>query len=154
MVVAGGDDEQRVDPAPQQAPHELALALGVLLAGARDEHVPVSVRGVLHRAGDRRVERVGDVLDDEAQRAGSAMAQGASEVVAGEAQERDGGLDASGGVGAHAGLLVHDARNGLQAHARRACDVSHRCPRGHPAPLLDPVVRFSDNVVSTGAARL
>jgi hypothetical protein len=66
MVVAGGNDEQRVDPAPQQAPHELALALGVLLAGARDEHVPVSVRGVLHRPDDRRVERVGDVLDDEA----------------------------------------------------------------------------------------
>ena len=68
MVVAGGDDEQGVDRAPQQAQDELALALGVLLAGAGDEDVAARVGDVLDGARDRRVERVGDVLDDEPER--------------------------------------------------------------------------------------
>jgi hypothetical protein len=91
--------------------------------------VPARVRGVLDRAGDRRVERVGDVLDDQAERAGAAMAQAAGEIVAGEAQPGDGRPHALGRVGPHAGLAVDHAGHRLEAHACGARDVAHRRPR-------------------------
>ena len=71
------------------AEDQLALALGVLLARAGDEDVAASVRGVLDRARDRRVERVGDVLDDQPERVGAPVAQRAGDVVAREPQPRD-----------------------------------------------------------------
>src|SRR6266508_1684187 len=49
VVVAGGDDQQRIDRPAQQAQDELALALGVLLARAGDEDVAASSGGVLDR---------------------------------------------------------------------------------------------------------
>ena len=77
-------------------------------------------RGVLDRLRDRRVERVGDVLDDQAERAGAPVAQRAREVVAGEAQRRDRASTRAAVAGAHAGLAVDDARDRLQADARAA----------------------------------
>jgi hypothetical protein len=70
MVASRGDDQQRVDRSAQQPEDQLTLPLGVLLARAGDEDVAASVRGVLDRARDRGVERVGDVLDDQPERVG------------------------------------------------------------------------------------
>ena len=128
VVVAGGDDEQRVDRAPQQPQDQLALALGVLLARAGDEDVAAGVRGVLDRPRDGRVERVGDVLDHEPERVGAPVAQRARDVVACEAELRDGRLDARRRRRPHAVLAVDDARDRLQADARAARDVAHRGP--------------------------
>jgi hypothetical protein len=86
------------------------------------------VGDVLGGARDRRVERVGDVLDDEADGAGAPVAQAAGEVVAGEAEVGDRRLHAGGGVGAHPRLAVDDARDRLEADARRAGDVAHGRP--------------------------
>ena len=51
-VAAGRDDQQGVDRAAQEPQDEPALALGILVARARDEDVAVGVGGVLDRAGD------------------------------------------------------------------------------------------------------
>src|SRR5215217_6218398 len=88
------------------------------------------VRGVLHGSRDRGVEGVRHVLDDQPERARPAAAQAAGEVVAGEAQPPDGGVHASGRVGADAPLAVHDPRHGLDADTCGAGDVSHGWP-GH-----------------------
>ena len=89
VVGAGGHDQQRVDAAPQQRADQLALALGVLERGGGDEQEPALARDGLDGLGDRRVERVGDVLDHEPERrGGAALAQRAREVVALEARAR------------------------------------------------------------------
>ena len=75
VVVAGRDDQQRVDPAAQQPQHERALARRVLLAGPDQQRVAAVVRLLLDRAGDRGVERVREVLDHQADRARPAVAQ-------------------------------------------------------------------------------
>ena len=98
VLARGGHQQQRVDPAAQQRVHQLALALGVLLARGGDQQVAALARGGLDRLGDRRVERVGDVLDDQAEGGGGhALAERAGEVVALEAELVDGVADAGGG---------------------------------------------------------
>ena len=72
VVRARRDDQQRVDPAAQQRTGQFALALGVLAGGGGDEEEAAVACGRLDGLGDRGVERVGDVLDDEAQRRGAA----------------------------------------------------------------------------------
>ena len=128
VVGAGRDDEERVDRAAQEAADELLLALGVLLAAARDDDVAAGVRGVLDRARDRRVEGVRDVLDHEPDRPGAAVAEAACDVVAREAEAGDRRLDARRRVGVHARLAVHDARDRLETDARGARDVAHGRP--------------------------
>ena len=148
VVARGGDEQQGVDTAAQQRLHELALALGVLLARRRDQQVAALASGRLDRLRDRRVERVGDVLDDEAERGGgAALAQRAREVVALEAELVDRVAHPRGGRHGDAGLLVDDAGDRLQAHAGPHGDVAHGGPRGaqdgHRARTT-----LSDNVVS------
>jgi hypothetical protein len=135
VLRAGRHDQQRVDQSPQQAQGQLALARRVLLARSGDEDVAARVGSVLDGARDRRVEGVGDVLDDEPQGSGAAPPQAAGEVVAGEAEATDGRVHARCRVGAHAALAVHHARHRLDAHTRGAGDVSHGWP-GHVCSRL------------------
>ena len=84
------------------------------------------------------VERVGDVLDHEAERrGGAALAQRAREVVALEAELGDRLGDALGGRGRHPGLRVDHARDRLQAHARLSRHVSHRGSRDNVVIMRD-----------------
>ena len=52
MVGARGHDQERVDAAPQQRAHELALALGVLERGRRDEQEAALAGDRLDGLGD------------------------------------------------------------------------------------------------------
>ena len=89
VVLAGRDHQDRVDRAAQEAQDQLLLARRVLAAGAGQQQVALGVGELLDRAGELRVERVGDVLDHEAERAGAAVAQAARQLVAGEAERLD-----------------------------------------------------------------
>src|SRR5215217_4327413 len=105
MVGPGGHDQQRVDAAAQQRAGQLALALGVLTGGGGDEQEAAVAGGRLDGLGDRRVERVRDVLDDEPERGGgAALAQRPGQVVALEAELPDRLDDARRGRGRDAGL--------------------------------------------------
>ena len=68
MVGAGRDDDDAVDAARAQRADQLLLAAAVLVAAAgEDEHAALA-RAVLDGAVQRRHERVGDVLEHEADR--------------------------------------------------------------------------------------
>ena len=84
VVVAGRDDQQRVDRA-EHAQHQRALARQVLLAGADQQRVPARVGDLLDGVRDRRVERVGEILDHEADGAGAPAPQARRDLVAAEA---------------------------------------------------------------------
>src|SRR5262249_50367925 len=75
----------------------------------------------------------GDVLDDQAEAAGALpAAQRTRDVVAAEAERRDGRVDLLGRVRAHSHLAVDDAGDGLETHARVPGDITHGRPHGLP----------------------
>ncbi len=148
VLARGGHQQQRVDPAAQQRVHQLALTLGILLARGGDQQVAALARRGLDRLGDRGVERVGDVLDDQAEGGGAhALTERAGEVVALEAELFDGVADAGGGGDGHARLLVDDPRDRLEAHAGARGDVAHGGPRA-AQDAHQVLTTVSDNVVT------
>ena len=81
---------------------------------------------------DRREERVGDVLDDQADRRREPVgaSQRARRQVAPVAEDLDRVLHAPRQVRPHVVAAVDDARDRGEAHAREARDVLHRRPAG------------------------
>ena len=152
VVVAGGHHEQAVHPALAQRPDQVALARRVLVGAAGDHEEVVRTGDLLHAAGDLGVEGVGDVLDDQAEAAGAfPAAERTGDVVAAEAERRDGGVDLLGRVRPYPHLAVDDTRDGLQAHAGLPGDITHGRPHGLPSKRrgreLITVHREDDNVV-------
>ena len=94
MVVAGRDDQQPVDAPLAEELHELALASGSSSElAAIDEHA-ARARDLLDAARDRRVERVRDVLDHEAEHARTLpAAKRPRDVVAAKAERSIASLD-------------------------------------------------------------
>lgn len=90
VVVTGRDDHETVHAPGAQRQHQFLLALGVLGAGAVDEQGAVGSGHLLHRAAEGAVERVGEVLQDQADAGGTALAQDTRAVVAAEAEGLDG----------------------------------------------------------------
>lgn len=109
VVVTCRDDDEAVHPAGAQREHELLLALRVLGAGTVDEQCAVGARHLFHGAAQRAVEGVREVLQDQADGRGAALAQDACAVVAAETERLDGLLDAALGVGGDSRLAVHHA---------------------------------------------
>ena len=126
MIGRGRRDDQAVDPPLEQLADEVALQLGILVGAARDQQHPPAPQHLLDAAGDRRVERVADVADDQPERARLVpLAQRAGRVVAAEAELEDRQVHALLGLGTHVRLAVDDARDRLQADLRQPGDVVH-----------------------------
>ncbi len=68
VVGAGGHHQQRVDAPAQERGDQLVLPLRVLAGRGGDEQQAAVARRGLDGLGDRGVERVGDVLDDQPER--------------------------------------------------------------------------------------
>ena len=128
MVLTGRDDDQPVDASLAKRADQLALAIGILVAAAREDEHTALARRVLDRAVQRRRERVRHVLEHEADRLRFAAepAEHRRVRVPAIVQLLDCLPDLRLELGAHAGLAVHDARNRLQADARERGDVDHR----------------------------
>ena len=148
VVVTGRDHDQPVHPAGAQRQHQLLLAVRVLGAGAVDQQRAVGAGHLLHRAAQRAVEGVGEILQDQADAGRTALAQHPRAVVAAEAERLDRLLDAALGVRGDARLAVHHPGDRLQAHSGAGGDVLHGRPvavaglgvTGGPATVRCPVV--------------
>ena len=117
VVLAGAGDQQAVDPAADEAVDDVPLPPWIVVGAHGDQQMPLGERGVLDEAGDRRVERVGHVGDDETdRRRPGCPTQRARPIVTAVAEHAHGSLHAGGDVVAHEWLLVDDSRDGLDAH--------------------------------------
>ena len=128
MVGSRRNDQQRISAAAKQKRCELALALGVLLAGGREQQVAALVRERFHGLGDGRIERIGDVFDQQPERGRRVTAaKVGSEIVAMKAERGDRRDHPLGGLGSDP-LAVEHSRNRLRADAGIACNVPDRRP--------------------------
>ena len=124
VVLAGAGDQQAVDPAADEAVDDVPLPPWIVVGAHGDQQMPLGERGVLDEAGDRRVERVGHVGDDETdRRRPGCPTQRARPIVTAVAEHAHGSLHAGGDVVAHEWLLVDDSRDGLDAHTGDRGDV-------------------------------
>ena len=140
MVGAGRDDDDAVDAARAQRADQFLLAAAVLVAAAGEDEDAALARAILDGAVQRRHERVGDVLEHEADRRRLAVeaAEARGVDVAAVVEPLDGGLDAGLHRRADARLPVDDARDGGEGDAGERRDVVHRrrlrvarCPVRH-----------------------
>ena len=129
---SAGDDDDAVDAAAHQRLDDGALAGRRALGRGGDELVLPDARLALDGRADLRVEGVGEVLDDEGDGEGPALAHEAGAVVATEAEPLDDGADPLGRVGTHAGLVVDHARDGLDRDVGLGGDVGHGRAGGCP----------------------
>ena len=134
-VVHGARDDQAVDAARAERLGQLPLALG-LLVGAADQREHAALAGrVLDPAVDGAEERIGHVLEDEADagRLPIRAAQGARREVVPVAQQLDGVAHPVDEIGADAVPAVDHARDRAQAHAGDRRHLAHGRPAPRPA---------------------
>ena len=87
VILAGTGDQQPVDPSSDEAVDDLALAARIVVGAHGDQQVTFGEGRILDEPGDRRVERVRHVGDDEADRRRPGRPpQGARPVVAAVAE--------------------------------------------------------------------
>jgi hypothetical protein len=136
VVGRGGGDDEAVDAPRAERLGQLALAFGALVGAAGEGQHPALARHLLHAAVHGGEERVGDVLEDQADagRQPIGPAQRAGGQVVAVAEQLDRLVHPRGQVGAHARPAVHDARDRGQAHAREGRDLLHR--RAPAAPRI------------------
>ena len=120
---------------------QLRLVLGGLLGGRADQQVLAQPRLALDPRGELRVERVRQVLDDEADPVRAPGAEHRRAGVTLEAEVVDDLADPRRRGGAHPGLAVDHARHGLDRHLGATGDVGHRRTagtvlRGQIGPLV------------------
>jgi hypothetical protein len=130
VVVTRRHDDDPVDAPVAKRLDQVALALRVLVAAAReDEYAPLA-RRVLDGTVEPGGERVRDVLEHEADRLGLAPepAEHRRVRVAAVVELLDREADLGRELGPDAGLAVHDARDRLQPDAGERGDVEHRRP--------------------------
>jgi mannose-6-phosphate isomerase len=146
-VAAGRrDKDYPVHPPRGERGDDLALAGQAVVRTADEHHAGMQPGGVLHGAGQRGEERVGDVVHQQADRLGrlGMAAELAGGVVAVVPELPDRAFDLSRGLRLHAGLPVDHARDGHQADARDPGDVSHgRSPGHHGLPFYVNVISES-----------
>ena len=132
LIAAARHDQQPVDAARGERLGELALAGRLLVRGTGEREHAVAAGHVLDAAMDRREERVGDVLDDQADRRREPVvaSQRARHQVAPVAEDLDRVLHAPRQVRADVVAAVDDARDRGEAHAGEVRDVLHRRPPG------------------------
>ena len=101
VVGCSRHDDQAVDSAREQRVDQLAFALGVLVGAAGEGHHAARARDLLDAAMDGGEERVGDVLEDQADGARHAVgaAQRPGRVVVAVAEHRDRSLHLDGQIG-------------------------------------------------------
>ena len=130
LVVAGRDEDQPVGAARGEGRGEPALPVGVLVDARGEDDDPARQGDVLHRPLDARRERVGDVVEQQPdrRRAPVGEAQAARAGVGPEAQLVDRRPDPVGQRRGHPRLLVHHARDGLEADPRQSGDVTQGRP--------------------------
>ena len=119
--------DEPVDAAGDERLDELVLAFSETIGAAGQHEVLVLAGGLLDAAQDRREERVGDVDEDEPDRAGTrrGLAEVSGPVVGSVPERGDGLLDTADQDVAHAAFTIDDARDGLEAHASATGDVAH-----------------------------
>ena len=66
----GGNDDEAVDPSGGERVDELALPIRVAVGAAREHERPAFAGDIVDAAQDRREERVGNIRQDEPDRAG------------------------------------------------------------------------------------
>lgn len=125
VVVVGRDHDQPVHAARAQRENQFLLAVRVLRAGTVDQQRAVGTGHLLDRAAQRAVEGVGEVLQDQPDACGAALAEHPGAVVAAEAQRLDSLLDAPLGVRGDPRLAVDHAGDRLQTDSRTRRYVLH-----------------------------
>ena len=124
VILAGAGDQQPVDPSSDEAVDDLALAARIVVGAHGDQQVTFGEGGILDEPGDRRVERVRHVGDDEADRRRPGRPpQRAGPVVAAVAERAHRRLHPGIDLIADERLLVDDAGDRLDAHAGDRGDV-------------------------------
>jgi len=128
VIRAGRDDDDAVDAARAERADQLLLATRVLVAAAGEDENPAVASAVLNGAVEGGHERVGDVLQHEADRRRLAVeAPQARRVdVAPVVKSLDRGFDARLHLGADTRLSVHDAGDGGQSDTGERSNVVHR----------------------------
>ena len=148
VVGRGGRDDEPVDAPRAERLGQLALALGPLVGAAGEGQHAALAGHVLDAAVHGGEERVGDVLEDQAdaRRQPIGPAQRAGGQVVAVAEQLDRLVDARRQVGADARPAVDDARDGGEAHAGQRRDLLHR--RAPAVPAVGALLRAarSENV--------
>ena len=143
LVVTRRHEDQAVDAARGERGDQRPLPSGVAVDARSEHHQPAGRRGVLHRAQDGRGERVGDVVEQQADRRGAGVgaAQDAGADVRPEAEFVDRPPDPLGERGRHPRLVVHHPGHGLEADPGPGGDVAQGRPPAvaHRRVLASPV---------------
>src|SRR5690606_32049240 len=105
---------------------QFLLTLRVLRARTVDQQRAVRAGHLLHRAAQRAVEGIGEILQDQSDAGGAALAAHPRAVVAAEAQRLDGLLHPALGLRGDTRLAVHHARDRLQTLPGAGRHVLHR----------------------------
>ncbi len=128
VVVAGRDHHKTVHPPRAQGQHQLLLAFRVLRAGAVDQQGAVRAGHLLDRPAQRPVERVRQVLEDQADAGRTALAQHPRAVVAAETEGVDRLLDPPLRLRGDPRLPVHHPGDRLEPDSGACRDVLHGRP--------------------------
>src|SRR6202042_2228536 len=139
LFVAGRRGVDHAVQALPQEPFYVAAGFGGAVLGvADDDRVVVVFGGLLHALGQLRVERVGDVADQQREQPGLPRHQGARDRRGPVPEPVDRLVYPGPGLFADVGVVADHARHGGHGDSRRARDAHARAgrrgPASHPRP--------------------
>ena len=138
VIEAGRHHDESVDAPRDQGTGDLTLLDRVLVETGGHDREPAFGRGIVDGAMDRAEERIGHVLEHEAEHpwAASSSSQARGGQVGPVVQLPRGTLDPLGPFVRYPSLAVDDARDRLDADPRERRDITHGGATAHSSPPL------------------